>query len=202
MSDRGGHAEQDGEGTQQGDEVSPHGAFEPRREPVLERLEPEIHPTLEFGPVVLGRHIGPTHETSVPSRGDDQPGGKRSAKNAQMKVNRSIDAAAAYSWRLLVIAAAAVGTLWLLAQLWVVVTALVIMILLTRVLASPAAWLRRRLPPALAAAATLFGFLVVVAAVLTTVGVAVAAQMDDIAETVAAGVDDIEEWLVEALRST
>ena len=114
-----------------------------------------------------------------------------------MKVNRWVDGAAAYSWRLLVIAAAAVGILWLLAQLWVVVTALVIVALLTRVLASSASWLRRRLPPALAAAATLLGFLVLLAAVLTTIGSAVTNQVDNIGQTVATAVDDIETWLVD-----
>lgn len=114
-----------------------------------------------------------------------------------MKVNRRVDVAAAYFWRLLVIAAAAVGILWLLAQLWVVVTALVIVALLTRVLAGPAAWLRRRMPPALAAAAALLGFLVVLGAVFTTVGAAVARQVPDIGQTVGAAVDDIEDWLVD-----
>jgi putative heme transporter len=114
-----------------------------------------------------------------------------------MKVNRWVDGAAAYSWRLLVIVAAAVGILWLLAQLWVVVTALVIVALVTRVLAGPAAWLRRKLPPALAAAVTLLAFLVGLAAVFTTVGSAVAGQLPDIADTVGAAVDDIEDWLVD-----
>lgn len=116
-----------------------------------------------------------------------------------MKVNRWVDLAAAYSWRLLAIAAATVGILWLLGQLWVVVTALVIVALLTRVLAGPAAWMRQALPPALAAAAALVGFLVLLGAILATVGAAVSSQVGNIGETVGAAVDDIEDWLVEDL---
>ena len=114
-----------------------------------------------------------------------------------MKVNRWVDTLAAYSWRLLVIAAAAVGILWLLGQLWVVVTALVIVALLTRVLAGPAEWLRRRLPAGLAAAVALVGFLVVLGLVFTTIGSAVANQVDDIGQSVGEAIDGIETWLVE-----
>lgn len=114
-----------------------------------------------------------------------------------MKVNRWVDTVAAYSWRLLVIAAVAVGVLWLLAQLWVVVTALVIVALLTRALAGPAAWLRRKLPPGVAAIVALLGFLVALGVVFTTIGSAVSNQVDDIGQSVVDAVDGIEDWLVE-----
>lgn len=114
-----------------------------------------------------------------------------------MKVNRWVDTVAAYSWRLLVIAAAAVGLLWLLGQLWVVVTALVIVALLTRVLAGPTAWMGRKLPPALAAMSALLGFLLLLGAVLTTVGAAVSGEVGNITETISQAVDDIEDWLVD-----
>jgi predicted PurR-regulated permease PerM len=114
-----------------------------------------------------------------------------------MHVHRSVEVGAAYAWRLLVIAAATVGVLWLVAQLWVVFVALVVAVLLTRVLAAPSAWLRRRLPAAPAAAAALLGLLIALGAVVAGISVAVAGQIEDLGPTVSEAVDDIEEWLVE-----
>ena len=105
---------------------------------------------------------------------------------------------AAYSWRMLVIAAAAVGILWLVGRLWVVFLPLLIATLLTRVLAAPTAWLRRRgWRPAPVAAVVLVGFLAALSATVTLLGVAVEGQVDRIAPTVSEAIDDVEEWLVE-----
>lgn len=104
---------------------------------------------------------------------------------------------AAYAWRLLVIAAATVGVLWLVAQLWVVFVALVVALLLTRVLTAPAARLRQRLPAGPAAVTALLGLLLGLAAVIAAISVAVAGQVEDLEPTVSTAIDDIEDWLVE-----
>lgn len=121
----------------------------------------------------------------------DQPGGHGTV------VNPAIDRLAAYSWRLLVIAAALAGAFWLAGQIWVAFVPLVVTLFLTRILAVPAAWLRKRLPATLAAATALIGFLLLLGGVLTGIGVAAANEFTDLGPTVSRAVDDLERWLVE-----
>lgn len=114
------------------------------------------------------------------------------------KVHPVIDRLAAYSWRLLVIAAVGAGIIWVLGRLWVVVLPLVLAVFMSRVLRPPTAWLRRHSwPPALAAATVLVGFLVVLVSAFGLVGVAVGHQAGRIGDTVSQSLDDIEDWLVE-----
>src|SRR5688572_20592707 len=121
----------------------------------------------------------------------NQPGGHRTG------VHPAIDRLAAYSWRLLVIAAALAAALWLAAQIWVAFVPLVVTLFLTRILSVPAAWLRRRLPATVAAAVALIGFLLLLGGVLTGIGVAAANEFSDLGPTVSRAVDDLERWLVE-----
>jgi predicted PurR-regulated permease PerM len=113
-------------------------------------------------------------------------------------VPAALERAAAWSWRLLVVGAAAVAALTLVGRLRLVLFPLVLTLLVTRVLASPARWLRRRRWPAgLAAAGTVLGFLVLVAAAFAVVGTLVADEASDLGPTLADAVDDMERWLVE-----
>jgi predicted PurR-regulated permease PerM len=112
-------------------------------------------------------------------------------------INRWVELLAAYAWRLLVIAAAAVGVLWLVAEMWVAFAALAVAVLLTRALAAPRAWLGRRLPRGAAAGIALLGLLVVGGGVVAGISVAVAGQLSDLGPTVSEAIDDIEEWVVE-----
>lgn len=118
-------------------------------------------------------------------------------RQSAVRVHRSVDVAAAYAWRLIVIAVAALGALWLIRELWVVFAALVVALFLTRALAAPARWMRMRVRPAPAAAIVLIGFLLVVAAVLTAVGAAVASEVGDLGPTVGTAVDDVTDWIVD-----
>jgi predicted PurR-regulated permease PerM len=113
-------------------------------------------------------------------------------------VHPVVEKLAAYAWRLLVIAAATVGVLWLIGRLWVVFLPLVIAILLTRALAWPAGRLRALgWRPALVALAVLIGFLVALGTTLTVVGVAVGGEVGKLGPTMSRAVDDVENWLVE-----
>jgi predicted PurR-regulated permease PerM len=113
-------------------------------------------------------------------------------------VHPVVDRLAAYSWRLLVIAAAGVGILWLIGRLWVGFLALVLVVLLARLLAAPAARLRSLgWPPAVVALFVLLGFLVALGAALTLVGMAVGEEADQLGPTVTEAVNDLEDWLVE-----
>jgi putative heme transporter len=116
----------------------------------------------------------------------------------RVSVHPVVDRLAAYSWRLVVIAAAAVGLLWLIGRLWVGLLALVLVALLTRLLSAPAARLRSiGWPPAVVATVVLIGFLLVLVVVLSLVGVAVGEEADELGPTIAEAIDDLEDWLVE-----
>jgi predicted PurR-regulated permease PerM len=115
-----------------------------------------------------------------------------------VKVNPVIDRLAAYSWRLLVILGAVGGALWVVGRIWVAFLPLVVALFLVRILAEPAAWLRRRrLPPSAAAAVSLIGFLVLLGSVGAGIGVAVSNEFDGLGPTVSQAVDDLERWVVE-----
>ncbi len=105
---------------------------------------------------------------------------------------------AAYSWRLLVIAAAVVGVLWLAGQLLIVVIPVVVALFLTRALLRPTEWMRSHgVPAALAPALTMVVFLAVMAALVVGVGASIASEFDQLGTTVSQGIDDVEAWLVD-----
>lgn len=113
-------------------------------------------------------------------------------------VHPAVERLAGYSWRLLVIAAAAGGILWTVGRLWIVFVPPLVAVFLTRILASPAGWLRNHgWRPALSAAATLVSFLVLLAGTATAIGAAVANEFSDLGPTLTDAVDDLEQWLVE-----
>jgi predicted PurR-regulated permease PerM len=104
--------------------------------------------------------------------------------------------AAAWSWRLLVIGAAATMIAFVLIQLYVVVVPVILALFLAAALEPLVARLRRHgWPPALATAAVSFGTIAVVVLVFTWIGSNVADELDDVGERVEAGIDDVREWL-------
>jgi predicted PurR-regulated permease PerM len=120
------------------------------------------------------------------------------ARPVTPEVNRRVRWAAAYAWRLLLIAALAYGTLWLVGQLLLVVLPIAVALLLTRALLGPATWLERRgLPPAFAATVTVLGFILVISGLISTVGASVATEFSELGPTLSEGIDDIETWLIE-----
>lgn len=111
---------------------------------------------------------------------------------------RSLDTAAAWSWRLLVIGAAILATVLLLARLRLVVLPLFAAILLATALRTPARFLRQRgLPPGLATALSFLAFFAVLGGIGTLVAQPLADEVKDLGPTLTKGFDDVQRWLVE-----
>jgi predicted PurR-regulated permease PerM len=114
------------------------------------------------------------------------------------RVHPRVDLLAAYSVRFIVIAIVGLAVLWLLRELRVVVAAAVIAVILTRILAPIARWLRdRRWRPGLAAITALVGFIVALSAIAAAVTPLVLDEIDSLGPTVEEAVQQIEDWLVE-----
>ncbi|HEX7168089.1 MAG TPA: AI-2E family transporter [Acidimicrobiales bacterium] len=113
-------------------------------------------------------------------------------------VHPAVERVAAYSWRLLVIAGAFGLVLWFAGRVWPALLPLVIAALLGRALWLPNSWLRSRgLPPPVAAAATVLGFLAVLSGLLALASIALAGEFDGVGTAITEAVDDVEEWLVD-----
>ena len=108
----------------------------------------------------------------------------------------ALDLAAAWGWRLLVIAAGTYVLLWLLAFFAVVTLPLVIALLITA-LSNPLVRLMRRagLPRAAGAGVVVVGGLVFVTALLIFVGQQIATGAQDLAGQVVDGLEEIRNWL-------
>ncbi len=108
----------------------------------------------------------------------------------------AFDLAAAWSWRLIVIAAAIYGSLWLLAYFAVIVLPLLIALLIAAMTA-PA--LRRLvswgLPRRLAAMLIVVFVLGAIGGLLTFVGTQVSAGIGDLGKQVAQGIATVQDWL-------
>lgn len=113
------------------------------------------------------------------------------------KVHPAIDRLAAYSWRLLVIAAALVAVIYVLVRIRVVLFPIVIATFLSVVLSPVAEFLRRRGVPRLAAVAlTFLLFLGTVAGIVAVIVPTVGDEIGDVGATVASATDSIERWLI------
>jgi predicted PurR-regulated permease PerM len=117
------------------------------------------------------------------------------------RVHPLVELLAAYGWRLLVLAAVALGLLWLVGQLWVLLVALAIGTFLARALTPVNDRLTALgLKPALAALVSLLVFVGVVSLVGWLVAPRVAEQFDSLGPTLSEAADDLERWLVEDSR--
>jgi predicted PurR-regulated permease PerM len=113
-------------------------------------------------------------------------------------VNPLLVRAAAYGWRLLVVAAVVVGALWLIGRLLVVVVPIFVALLVVRVLEPPAAALRRRgWRPGLAALVVFASALVGVAVVVALLVPPITNEFSDLRPTIEDAIDDVETWIVE-----
>jgi predicted PurR-regulated permease PerM len=118
-----------------------------------------------------------------------------SGPHPRVKVPRVLDGAAAWGWRILVVAATVTLFIVILTKLYVVVVPVVLALFLASVLEPLAARLRRHgWPSALAAATVFLGFLAVVVAALVWIGASVASQFGDLGRQIDVAVDDAKEW--------
>jgi predicted PurR-regulated permease PerM len=114
------------------------------------------------------------------------------------RVHPVVAQAGAYAWRLIAIGIVGWALLRLLTVLWVLVLAGAVAVLLGRALDPVANVFRRRgLPPALVAAVTLVGFLVVLAGIVAVLVPAIVDEFSDLGPTLEDAVDDVEDWLVD-----
>ncbi len=114
------------------------------------------------------------------------------------RVHPLVAQAGAYAWRLIAIGIVGWALLKLLTALWVLVLAGAVAVLLGRALDPVANVFRRRgLPPALVAAVTLVGFLVVLAGIVAVLVPAIVDEFSDLGPTLEDAVDDVEDWLVD-----
>ena len=112
-------------------------------------------------------------------------------------VPRPLRVAAAWSWRMLVIAAAAAAVLYVVGRLKQVIVPLAIALLLSALLAPAVGWLNRRvrLPRSLAVAIVLITGLAAVIGTLTAVVTQFVNGLPGLARNAAAGIQQIQNWL-------
>lgn len=109
----------------------------------------------------------------------------------------SLRVAAAYAWRLLLIAAAAGVIIWIVIQLKLLVIPLLVGILITALLWPAFEWmLRRRLPRWLAIVISLIGTIAIVTGLLWLVGWQIAREWEDVQASTVAAVEDLRQYLI------
>jgi putative heme transporter len=112
-------------------------------------------------------------------------------------VHPRVERLAAYSWRLLVIAAAAIGLLWLSRELAPVLIPATVALFLTRLLTPITDRLRQRLRPGLAAGVAMLVLLGAISGISIVIVRPIAREAATLPETITEALDDIERWLVE-----
>ncbi|WP_349828669.1 AI-2E family transporter [Brevibacterium litoralis] len=112
-------------------------------------------------------------------------------------VEPSVRLAAAWSWRSLVVLAAAAALFWLLGKVAVVLLPALIALLIAALLSPVALFLRTTLkfPRALAATVAFVGFLVVVSGLLSLVGQQIVSGFQPLVNQVIAGYQSVVVWL-------
>jgi predicted PurR-regulated permease PerM len=115
---------------------------------------------------------------------------------SRAQVPWGLDLAAAWSWRLIIIAVATLGLLWTL-RFFAVITVPIAIALLVAALASPVVvWLRRiGVPRGLASGVVMLLGIGTLALLLTFVGQQVAQGASDLADSVVTGIEQVREWL-------
>jgi predicted PurR-regulated permease PerM len=117
---------------------------------------------------------------------------------AEPRVDHRVSWLAAYSWRLLVIAAAVLSALYLIRLLAAVVVPAVIALFLTRLLTPVNEVFRRRLRPGLAAFATMIVFIAGLVGFSYLIVPPIADEAGTLGVTLREALDDVEGWLVES----
>lgn len=129
--------------------------------------------------------------------GDLASGATPRGWSAEQSVTPSVRAAAAWSWRLLLIAGAAAAGVWVIGFFKVIVVAVAVALLLTVLLTPVAAWLGRvlRFPRAAASITSVLALLVVVGGLVALAGRSIANGFGDLSDQAAQGIDEALAWL-------
>jgi predicted PurR-regulated permease PerM len=121
-----------------------------------------------------------------------------SSNFSRAQVPWGIDLAAAWSWRLIIIAGAAYGLARVLAYFAVITMPLAISLLIAALVGPAVVWLQRvGLPRGLAAGIVMIVGITTVGLLLTYVGQQVAAGAQDLADSVVEGLGQVKRWLRE-----
>ncbi|PZR54292.1 AI-2E family transporter [Xylanimonas oleitrophica] len=110
----------------------------------------------------------------------------------------SVRAAAAWSWRVLLIGAMLAGVVWLTAKLSTIVVPVAVALLLTVLLRPVRSFLERvRFPRGLATATAIVGFILVVTALVSLAGRQIVSGFADLADQAVAGFNEVRDWLAD-----
>jgi predicted PurR-regulated permease PerM len=119
-----------------------------------------------------------------------------SSNLSRAQVPWGIDLAAAWSWRLIIIAVAVFGVAWLLAFFVVITMPIAISLLIAALVGPAVTWLQRiGLPRGLAAGIVMIVGIATLGLLLTYVGHQVASGAQDLADSVVEGLGQIKRWL-------
>ncbi|KGN36505.1 membrane protein [Knoellia subterranea KCTC 19937] len=113
---------------------------------------------------------------------------------AAWQVPMGVRTASEWSWRLLIIAAAVLGALYLFAYLSEVTVPLIVALLLSALLYPVTRFLARNIPRGAAAGLTVIGTLALIIGALSFVGSQFTSQFGDISSQVGQGVDEVRGW--------
>ncbi|MEO7270184.1 MAG: AI-2E family transporter [Knoellia sp.] len=113
---------------------------------------------------------------------------------AAWQVPMGVRTASEWSWRLIIIAAAVLGAMWVFAYLSEVTVPIIIALLLAALLMPITRGLGRVIPRGAAAGLTVLGTLAVIVGALSFVGSQFSSQFSDISAQVGEGIDEIRSW--------
>lgn len=145
-------------------------------------------------PAALPRITSP----STPSPPESQPATHADSdpnhRPAAWQVPMGVRTASEWAWRLIIIAAAVLGALWVFAYLSEVTVPIIVAVLLTALLMPVTRFLGRGMPRALAAGLTVLGTLAFITGMLSFVGSQFTSQFSDITTQVGQGIDEVRGW--------
>ncbi|MGH3544788.1 MAG: AI-2E family transporter [Mycobacteriales bacterium] len=150
-----------------------------------------------------GAGSGVTDDAPGNTAANTDPGGVARAgvsrhPDADQAVSYPVRLGAAWSWRILVIAAAVYVLVKFIAIVQIVVVPMVISFMLAALLQPAAAWLSRHgMPRSLSCVLVLVAGLAIVIGTLTAVIRALIRGFSDLSDQVSAGLEEIQQWLVD-----
>ncbi len=149
--------------------------------------EPADRPGGEAEPDAPDRPAGSV-STSTRGAADDRGGARRRLEGGILALSR-------WTLRLLIIAAGIWVLAWLVGRLWSIVLPLLLGLLLSTVLWPPVRFMRRKVPPALAAAAAVLGLLLVVGGLTALFVPVIGAEGQNLTTQFSSGLDSVRVWL-------